>query len=207
MKILDHVGKEQLVAMQEYFSKACGVIVLIEDASGKPVIKASGTMDDDCTKANENILVENDRVGRVTVAVPSSDGRSDEALQAAASYLAYSVKDAIVSGKLKELEKAFIEVIRPEIEAASVSVNDITGRARKLEEIASKQNILTLNASIEAARAGTAGAGFAVVAHQMGEMSKNSGVIYGDIEKDAHELKAIIGRIGEVLKEENQEQA
>ena len=206
MKILDYLSKEALQHMQENFSKASGVVILVEDAAGKPVIKASGAIDDNSIKANESILVDNERVGRVTACVPSDDSRSDESLNAAAAYFARNVSDAVVLLKLKELEKAFLEVIKPEIESASVSVNDITGRARKLEEIASKQNILTLNASIEAARAGTAGAGFAVVAHQMGEMSKNSGVIYGDIEKDAHELKAIIGRIGEVLKDDSQEQ-
>ena len=75
------------------------------------------------------------------------------------------------------MKEAFDGVIKPELEKANQSVIDITGRAKKLEDIASKQNILTLNASIEAARAGTAGAGFAVVAHQMGDMSKSSGAM------------------------------
>ena len=51
-----------------------------------------------------------------------------------------------------------------------------------------KQNILSLNASIEAARSGEAGAGFAVVAKNMQDLSSQSAVIYNDIEKSVAEI-------------------
>ncbi|MBO6133092.1 MAG: PocR ligand-binding domain-containing protein [Lachnospiraceae bacterium] len=113
-----------------------------------------------------------------------------------AGELLHNMMNQVLNGAYyNKSNSVIIEKIKPQIESATASVTDITERAKKLKEIASKQNILTLNASIEAARAGTLGAGFAVVAHQMGEMSKSSAVIYGDIEKDTDALKESIGNI------------
>lgn len=65
------------------------------------------------------------------------------------------------------------------------------------EKIASKQNILALNASIEAGRAGALGAGFAVVASQMGDLSKQSGVIYKDIQQLASDIYTSVQKMNE----------
>ena len=121
--------------------------------------------------------------------------RKEKTINSAGELLQNMMNEVINAAYYNKTNSLIIDRIKPEIERATASVSDITVRAKKLKEIASKQNILTLNASIEAARAGTLGAGFAVVAHQMGEMSKSSAVIYGDIEKDTDDLKDSIGNI------------
>ena len=59
--------------------------------------------------------------------------------------------------------------------------------------------MLSLNASIEAARSGEAGVGFTVVAKSMGELSSQSATIYGDIEKSVTEVTGTIESLASIF--------
>ena len=54
------------------------------------------------------------------------------------------------------------------------SVSDVRGFAKEIQNISNKTNMLSLNASIEAARSGAAGRGFVVVAEQMRELANST---------------------------------
>ena len=258
MKILDYITTEELQEMQDLFSSASSLAIIILDEEGDAITKGSGFTEffkryvrnskgngrnqlgesqdwesnfvhDGFLNFSEDLIMAGEKVGRVlsgqvlssepdetkfrrqaeNLGINEDDYLSslrkvpvkpEKVITAAAKCLSIMFNKVINSAYLSHTNSAVITIIQPEIEKSMVSVNDITVRAKKLEEIASKQNILTLNASIEAARAGTAGAGFAVVAHQMGEMAKSSGVIYGDIEKDAAALKDSINKMNSAFK-------
>lgn len=92
------------------------------------------------------------------------------------------------SGKLKE-----------EINNATNVIQKINTNTRSLKSIANKQKMLSLNASIEAARSGEAGVGFAVVAKSMGELSSQSATIYGDIDKSVIEVTESIEKLASLF--------
>ncbi|MEG1742350.1 MAG: methyl-accepting chemotaxis protein, partial [Acetivibrio sp.] len=92
-----------------------------------------------------------------------------------------------------------LHLLEQEITMATAAVGEIKGYANRLEGIASKQNILSLNASIEAARSGLTGAGFAVVASQMGDLAKDSAGIYDSIKKNAKDAYDSMEKMNQAL--------
>jgi methyl-accepting chemotaxis protein len=64
-------------------------------------------------------------------------------------------------------------------------INQINAKTAVINDIVSKTELLSLNASIESARAGEYGKGFAVVAEEVGNLAKISG-------KSAHEIQELI---------------
>ena len=76
-------------------------------------------------------------------------------------------------------------------------INDIASKTDMIHDIVLKTQLLSFNASIEAARAGQHGKGFAVVAQEVGNLAKTSG-------KAADEIESLISnsrkRVDEILK-------
>ncbi|MBQ3795219.1 MAG: cache domain-containing protein [Butyrivibrio sp.] len=74
------------------------------------------------------------------------------------------------------------------INSTNDSAKEISKFSQAITEIASQTNLLSLNASIEAARAGDAGKGFAVVATEIGQLAVQSS-------NSAEEIKKIVDKL------------
>lgn len=91
----------------------------------------------------------------------------------------------------------------------TVKINEVT---KTIQSIANKTNILSLNASIESARAGEFGRGFSVVAKQMQQLagtSKNSSMeIFSLLKELSAATEEITARLNDLSKEaEKQKEA
>ncbi|MEZ3438674.1 MAG: 4Fe-4S binding protein [Oscillospiraceae bacterium] len=75
------------------------------------------------------------------------------------------------------------EEINTAMESINGSVAGFSETTRDISDIARQINILSINASIEAARAGDAGKGFAVVAQEVGKLANHSQEAVAEAEK------------------------
>ena len=84
-------------------------------------------------------------------------------------------KSSHVTKKLNEVNQA--------IDKATLSMKEVSEKIKLIEEISKQTNILALNAAVEAARAGTYGRGFSVVASEVKKLANRSKEAADDILK------------------------
>lgn len=121
--------------------------------------------------------------------------RSEKAIRSASNLLNDIINRMVLQEYMNATEYKKIHVWEDEIVTATDAVARIKENTRQLEALASKQTIMALNASIETARVGAAGAGFGVIAKQMGVFSKQSTEIYKKIIEDANSISESIGKM------------
>ena len=108
---------------------------------------------------------------------------TEKKIRASANLLGVIVNQLVNLEYFKNTNAGRLSGVQHGVEESNELIQTINDNTSHLKAIAKKQNILSLNASIEAARSGESGAGFAVVAKSMQELSSQSAVIYNEIEK------------------------
>lgn len=101
----------------------------------------------------------------------------------------------IMNDKIKSMQDSShkmdegISAISKRIETVNTTVDKVSNIVSVIEEISSETNLLSLNASIEAARAGDAGKGFAVVAQEIRVLSDNTNT---ELENIKHIISSLV---------------
>jgi ABC-type transporter Mla subunit MlaD len=108
---------------------------------------------------------------------------------------ANEVKDDM--GTVQESMKLSVDKITELKEKSELIVGIVT----TIHEVASKTNLLALNASIEAARAGDHGKGFAVVAEEIRKLAEGSNESTGEINKMIDSIVNVVKETVQFIKE------
>lgn len=119
------------------------------------------------------------------------------------SFMSLTSKSQDASSHLDETNKKIV-----------ANSNEILNVISIMSDFFDKINLLSLNASIEAARAGDSGRGFAVVADEIGKLADNSAQELkqvtalidknkSDADSGSNIINSIIGLIGDILKDSN----
>ncbi len=123
------------------------------------------------------------------------------------------VDAAVVKGnKGAEIVKESLVKMETAVTSANESTNEllsdmdtINGILEEINSVAAQTNLLSLNASIEAARAGAAGKGFAVVADEIRKLSEDSKRSSNNIQGIIYKLEQQIKTISEKITASNRE--
>lgn len=248
MQLKDFINLAELQKIQDNFSNATGLAVVIMDLNGKYITRESNFTEfcskyikgsqeglrrcEKCEKEckgtyychaglmefSSDIIVNGEKVGTVAGgqvlsqepdeekfteiaqelnidpkrylnALRKLPVRSESQIKAAAELIENIINEVVNLEYIRSKNTDHMDNFNQEIGKTIETVREINQKTKELEKIAFRQNILALNASIEAARAGEAGVGFAVVAKQMGELSKKSEVIYQEITQAAEQIQ------------------
>ena len=196
----------QTIAANNEISKA------VED-----VAEGSTGMAASISKINENLLEMSNETKDINASVDEIKNQT----------VAVQDSSKIMNDKIKSMQDSShkmdegISAISKRIETVNTTVDKVSNIVSVIEEISSETNLLSLNASIEAARAGDAGKGFAVVAQEIRVLSDNtntelenikqiisslveecrycvqaSGTIVEDNAKQKEEIKAVLDEFG-----------
>lgn len=181
------------------------------------VAEGSTGMAASISKINENLLEMSNETKDINASVDEIKNQTT------------AVQDSskIMNDKIKSMQDSShkmdegISAISKRIETVNTTVDKVSNIVSVIEEISSETNLLSLNASIEAARAGDEGKGFAVVAQEIRVLSDNtntelenikqiisslveecrycvqaSGTIVEDNAKQKEEIKAVLDEFG-----------
>lgn len=108
--------------------------------------------------------------------------RTEGAIRASAELLGEVLNNFINAEYERYSNKKILETLTNGIKKTDDLVEQIIEKTKELKGLQNRQKILALNASIEAARAGEKGAGFTVVAKEVGKLSEQSSTVNKEIE-------------------------
>lgn len=121
--------------------------------------------------------------------------RDEQTIRAAAELLGLIVNLLCEFQYRRHTESRRITVFNEELGSISKNIASAKNHMTDLHKTATMENILAINANVEAAHAGKAGVGFAVVASEIGQLSRQSAEVYTTIEGLVDSIQQSVNKI------------
>lgn len=161
------------------------------------ITKGSATQADETGVAKHNV----DRIGeQITYITDEVDALTRHAEQMSDAEKASEVIIGELNASNEEASTS-VTKIAEQINTLHDSIASIQSAITMIQNIADETDLLSLNASIEAARAGDAGRGFAVVAQQISKLAEQSNTTAEEVEEIIAEIISESNRMVEVMEE------
>lgn len=170
------------------------------DRAVNDIAKGATNQAEETSDATENVIAIGNMIASVSDKVSGLGKTSEEMVKSE-----NTAKDTLDTlSQVNAQTKKAISKIYAQIQNTNVSAEQIKSAADVITDIASETNLLALNASIEAARAGDAGKGFSVVAEQIKILSEQSNTAAQQIAKIISNLLENSGTSVKVMEEVNE---
>ena len=162
----------------------------------------------DALRQAEELAVTLNSVQAMTEAIQRTgeSAREAESVARSASATAKKGGEAVdrTLGGILEIRQTVVESTR-KVKRLAEGSQEISKIVALISQIASRTNLLALNASIEAARAGDAGRGFAIVADEVRQLADRSAKALKEIEQIVRQIQGETGAVMTAMEEGNQQ--
>lgn len=159
------------------------------------ITKGSVTQADETGVARQNVDMIGEQITYITEEVDYLTQNAEQMSDAE------KASEAII-GELNSSNEetvASVTKVADQINALHDSIESVQSAITMIQNIAEETDLLSLNASIEAARAGDAGRGFAVVALQISKLAEQSNTAAAEVEQIIAEIISESNKMVEVM--------
>ena len=150
--------------------------------------------DETFRKTAEELGIDPDRY---IAALHKVNVKSREEIKASATLLGDVINMYVRDCYMTMINNRLLDKLQTGIQEAAQYIDEANDNTNKIEHFSSRQRILSLNASIEAARDGEAGRGFAVVASEVQKLADG-------MSATSTQISSVLGKLSTIIHELNE---
>ena len=203
---------KELQRIQDLFLTVTGMTAAVVDMKGKYITRGNSFTSfysrytngkhNELREFTQDLTVGGFRAGTVIGGIvlgdyPDDSAPSQEVVSAGGQLLAEMLNLWANALYYRKSNADSVEAFAKEEKKVRDAVGQIKYKAKGLEQTATMEKMLSLNAAIEAGRAGKAGVGFGVVADEIGRMANESAAVYQEIQELVKQVDESMERLGE----------